>query len=254
MSKKGRLALRKRIKFMFDKIKDIVTRDWYYIAVIIILALMCLVMFFSWSKDKNTMRVIDEIEYVDTLMNYRKIYHDKEFKDLKKENRKLYDSLKQYKDKIDYLIQFSYENHHSSGVVHIHDPKPTEGTDLDSALVAETYEYASEPNDTFEYKLRINSDTEPYWYSLDVRTKDEFTIVNKKEEGSDVNDLTIHPSGQGTISDVTTYSRKDKIKLKDRIGFGPSVTCGYDVVNKKFGVMVGVSVTFDITTQWKKKK
>ena len=42
-------------------------------------------------------------------------------------------------------------------------------------------------------------------------------------------------------------SQKPKKKtFKDRIVFGPSVSTGYDVLNKQFGVMFGVSCTFDV--------
>lgn len=36
---------------------------------------------------------------------------------LKKSNRELYDSIKKFKDKIDYLVQFEYKHNYSSGKV-----------------------------------------------------------------------------------------------------------------------------------------
>lgn len=57
-----------------------------------------------------------------------------------------------------------------------------------------TFEYTSEPNDTFQYNLKVNAVTEPYWYLLNVQTNDKFTIVNKKTDGSELNQITITPS------------------------------------------------------------
>lgn len=45
--------------------------------------------------------------------------------------------------------------------------------------------------------------------------------------------------------EVTKYIPRKKTFL-DRFSFGPSVTAGYDPLNKQWGVLVGVSVTFDI--------
>ena len=44
-----------------------------------------------------------KIEYVDSTGTYHKQYNEGKFNDLKKENKELYDSLKKYKDQIDYF-------------------------------------------------------------------------------------------------------------------------------------------------------
>jgi hypothetical protein len=122
---------------------------------------------------------------------------------------------------------------------------PTEVAE--NEIEAKTFEYLSEPNDTFEYKLKINSEKEPNWYSLSASVKDKFTIVDKKKEGSSISHITIESQGSGDVSDVTVFNKKEnKKKLRDRISIGPGATAGYDPINKKFGLMVGIGVSYDL--------
>jgi hypothetical protein len=206
-----------------------------------------LVAYFNY-KLHEKQKKIDEIEFTDTTGTYHKVYYEKKFKELKKENRELYDSLKQYKDKIDYIVQFYHEKEYNTGRVH------TKPNVIDSVVydtipvsvpqIAKTYEYINEPNDTFQYKLNVNSFTEPNWYSIQAKVKNKFTIVNKEEGG--MNHITIEPGNGGMITDPTVWKKKEKRGFWNRFSFGPGVTAGYDPINKRFGVVVGASATFNL--------
>jgi hypothetical protein len=206
-----------------------------------------LVAYFNY-KLHEKQKKIDEIEFTDTTGTYHKVYYEKKFKELKKENRELYDSLKQYKDKIDYIVQFYHEKEYNTGQVH------TKPNVIDSVVydtipvsvpqIAKTYEYINEPNDTFQYKLNVNSFTEPNWYSIQAKVKNKFTIVNKEEGG--MNHITIEPGNGGMITDPTVWKKKEKRGFWNRFSFGPGVTAGYDPINKRFGVVVGASATFNL--------
>ena len=217
----------------------------------IVLILFLITCGLVWYADKlynNTRRLVEEVEYYDSLNNYNKIYYSTTFSALKKENRQLYDSLKKYKDKIDYVVQFTHEKEYNTGKT-TSKPKVKDSTVYDTIpvlvpQVAKTYEYTSEPNDTFQYKLNVNSFTEPNWYSIQAKVKNKFTIVNK--EDGDMNHITIEPGNGGTITDPTVWKKKDSRSVFDRFSFGPSVTAGYDVINKQWGIMAGVSVTYDL--------
>ena len=218
-----------------------------WIIAILIVLIIGLVAYFNY-KLQQKQKEIDEIEYTDTTGTYHKLYYEKKFKELKKENRELYDSLKQYKDKIDYIVQFYHEKEYNTGQVHTK-PNIKDSTVYDTIPiiipnVAKTYEYVSEPNDTFQYKLSVNSFTEPNWYSLNAKVKNKFTIVNKEEGG--MNHITIEPGNGGTITDPTVWKKKEKRGFFNRFSFGPSVTAGYDVINKQWGIMAGASVTYDL--------
>jgi len=218
-----------------------------WIIAFLIVLIIGVIAYFNY-RLKEERKKMDEVEYTDTTGTYNKLYYEKKFKELKNENRELYDSLKQYKDKIDYIVQFYHEKEYNTGQVH------TKPNVIDSVVydtipvsvpqIAKTYEYLSEPNDTFQYKLNVNSFTEPNWYSIQAKVKNKFTIVNKEEGG--MNHITIEPGNGGTITDPTVWKKKEKRSLWDRFSFGPGVTAGYDPINKRFGVVVGASATFDL--------
>ena len=218
-----------------------------WIIALLIVLIIGLVAYFNYELQKKQ-KQIDEIEYTDTTGTYHKVYYEKKFKELKKENKALYDSLKQYKDKIDYIVQFYHEKEYNTGQVHtkpnIIDSVVYDTVPVTIPQIAKTYEYLSEPNDTFQYKLNVNSFTEPNWYSIQAKVKNKFTIVNKEEGGA--NHITIKPENGGTITEPTVWKKKEKRNFLDRFSFGPGVTAGYDPINKKWGVMVGASVTFDL--------
>lgn len=174
-------------------------------------------------------------EFTDTAGTYHQIYQEDDFKSLKSENKALYDSLKRYKDEISYLIRFRARNEYSTGKVVVSE---------DTANVeTHTYEYTNEPNDTMTYNLKINAEKEPNWYSIDITTNNQYTIVNKSY-GDGNNHVTI--DGDGEISDVIVYKKKDKRGFWNRFSFGPGITAGYDPVNNRFGVVAGVTVSFDL--------
>lgn len=222
-------------------------KSFYFILVLFFIT--CGLIWFSSRQYESSKKLIEEVEYYDSLNNYNKVYYSKTFKELNKENKELYDSLKQYKDKIDFIVQFTHEKDYQTGKIetkpNVIDSVIYDTINVSEALMAKTYEYNSEPNDTFQYKLNINSYTEPNWYSLNVKTKNKFTIVNKEEDG--INHITIGSSNKGNISNVTVFNKKEKRKFLSRFSVGPSVTAGYDIVNKQWGITAGASVTFDLT-------
>ena len=221
-----------------------------WIIALLITIIVGLVAYVNYQIDKGK-KMMDEIDYVDSINQYHKYFYETKFRELKKTNKELYDSLKQYKDKIDYIVQFYHEKDYNTGEVHtkpvIKDSVVYDTVPMTIPQIARTYEYISEPNDTFQYKLNVNSFTEPNWYSINAKVKNKFTIVNKEEGG--MNHTTIQPNNGGTISDVTVWKKK-KENFWSRFSIGPSVTAGYDVVNKQWGIMAGASVTYDL----KKKK
>jgi hypothetical protein len=220
----------------------------FYIVLTLFL-ITCGLLWYAYGAYEHTNRLIEEVEYYDSLNNYNKIYYSKTFSALRKENRELYDSLKKCKDKLDYVIQFSHEKDYNTGknnskptIIHdsIHDT-----ITITEPLVSKTYQYVSEPNDTFQYKLNVNSYTEPNWYSIQAKVKNKFTIVNKEEGG--VNHTTIDSNNGGTISDVTAWKQdKTKKTFWDRISVGPTFTAGYDPINKRWGIMFGGGIVFNV--------
>lgn len=221
-----------------------------FLLVLILFIATCGLVWYSNHEYNESKKLVEEVEYYDSLNRYNKIYYSKTFEALKKENKELYDSLKQYKDQIDYIVQFYHEKEYNTGQVHtkpnIVDSVVYDTIPITIPQVTKTYEYISEPNDTFQYRLSVNSLTEPNWYSINAKVKNKFTIVNK-EYGNGMNHIVIDPGNGGTISNTTIYKKEKKKTVWNRFSAGPSVTGGYDLINKQWGIMVGASVTFDLT-------
>ena len=228
--------------------KNFIKNNSSWIIALLIVLIVGLTAYFSY-EIKKKQKKIDEIEYTDTSGTYHKQYYEKKFKELKNTNKQLYDSLKQYKDKIDYIVQFYHEKEYNTGQITTK-PKIKDSVVYDTIpatipSVAKTFEYTSEPNDTFQYKLNVNSFTEPNWYSIQAKVKNKFTIVNK-DEGNGVNHITIDPENGGTVTNSTIYKKEKKKSFLERFSIGPSVVAGYDVCHKEWGVMAGVGITFDL--------
>lgn len=216
---------------------------------IIVIALLLIIaglIGYTHYKMVNANKKIAEIEFNDSLNRYNILYYETTISELKRTNRQLYDSLESSKERIDFLVQFtSNQEYHTGKVTVKHD---TVYQDTTKVKEPKTFEYANEnPNDTMNYKLKINSTDEPNWYSLDIKTSTKYTIVNKEYENG-MNHVIIDNGGgnNSNITDVTVFKKKKKT-FWNRFGIGPSVTAGYDVVNKNFGVMAGASITYDLT-------
>lgn len=211
------------------KIELIITR--------VLLPIVAVVILYSLYRCKSAdVPKVEKIEYVDSVGTYHELYYEDDFESLKKENKALYDSLKKYKDEITYLIKFKVKNEYSTGVVHT-------GEEENDSVESQTFEYTNEPNDTMRYNLKINAEKQPNWYSIDITTNSEYTIVNKTYENGQ-NHATIE--GDGEISDVTIFKKKEKRKFWDRFSIGPGVTAGYDPINNRMGLTVGVTASFDL--------
>lgn len=234
-------------RWKWSDVRGLIGRKAVINVIIIAVWLVTLMMVAKCGNDKlnSARKLIDEIEYKDSIGNYNKVFYDKRFKDLKKENKQLYDSLKEYKDKIDVLIQFEHTKEYKSGRVYIHDTVYADSLVMAGLPEPRTFEYDGEASDTFEYKLSINASVEPNWYSFDAKVKNKFTIVNKTD-GNGLNHITIGSNGGGDISNVTVFKKKETRKLKDRIFIGPSATFGYDPINKNVGVTFGIGVGYDL--------
>ena len=218
-----------------------IDKDWIIIAVLFVI-----IGFLSVQLYKLNTKAEIQIEQIhkqdEDTKRYTAIYYDQTIESLKKTNEELYDSIKTYKEKIDYLVQFKYQKKYVIDTVYCDTTTAKKGE-------IKTFEYSNEPNDTLSYKLTLGSEKEPSWYKLEFDVSDKFTIINKKE--GDFNITTIDPMNKGNISDVTII-KQDKSSFLDNFTFGPSVTTGYDVVNKNFGIMVGVSLTYKIPLKKRK--
>jgi hypothetical protein len=219
---------------------------------IIYFILICVIGFLSYTIFKLQLKAEEELVMIEEIKNTNKenqasfVHYEQEIDNLSKLNKNLYDSLKIYKNQIDYLVQFKYEKKYDTGVIRTDTVKEIIHN-KDSVI--KTYEYVN-TNDTLAYNLKIGSAEKPEWYSLDFKVSDQFTIVNKKFDNFNKTDI----ESNGIIDDVTILKKKEKKNLFDNISIGPSITMGYDIAKKEPEFIVGFSITYDLKDLiWKKK-
>ena len=187
-----------------------------------------------------THNVSDKKNEIYSLQEYGKsiqIYYDREISELKKENKNLYDSIKSYKNDLDYALSFKYDRKYIVDTVFIEKEK-------DMIEHSNIYTYNGSKNDSLEYKLTIGSFIEPSWYMLDISVKDEFTIINRSLYDRYYTEIS--SSNGGIISDITAFKQKSKKNFFNNFSFGPSATIGYDPFNKNIGLVIGFGVNYNI--------
>lgn len=213
------------------------TKPLLYVITGIIILFIISITVFTVYKIQNREKPLD-IEYVDSNHIYHKVYDrnsDSDFKNLQKQNKILYDSLHKQQKQIEELIYFKY--HKTYRIIN------TVRHDTIKNTKVNTYTYSSLPNDSLEYTLDIVSQTQPISYSLNVTTKDKILLVNKKESSDkDINHLTIRSNNKANISNVVTYSKKNK---QHKLSISPTLGLGYGILNKQPDVFVGVGLSYN---------
>ena len=205
-----------------------------------IIALLCgLVVYFNYKSYNKTVQHIETIGDEEKVIQH---YYEREFSSLKKENEELYDSLKAQKKEIESLSQFHYKIKYVTDTVFIHPEE--ELSEALKDLPDKTYTYSSE-TDTLSYELQINGKSEPNWYKLNAEVKDKFTIVNKDYHNGLMSTV-IESQNRGEITDVTAWQKPKSTKWYQRFAFGPTVSVGYDPVNRNVGIVIGVGVTYNL--------
>lgn len=186
---------------------------------------------------------LDKIVKVDSVnKKITAIYSDNELKDLKQENKQLYDSLKKYKKKLDLVILAKYENKGEIKRIDV-------DTTRDITRKLETYTYKNNQKDSLEYELNIGAYEEPKWYSLKYKIKDNILVTNRHDGNRNQLDI---KTDNGLVTDVTVIHPKKKVSVFDKVAIGPSVGFAYGINSKKVEPYIGVSVTYNLFNKTKK--
>lgn len=209
----------------------------YMVLNVITLVIIIILSVKFYKVNQSTQQHVERIETLRNDGKYQQIYNDRELVELKEENKSLYDSIKCMQNQIDFLATFKYKYEHNGDTVKVNN----DTINNDSIQIFKYFN--PKPDDKMQYVLTIGSQKNIDWYKLNFTLNDDFVIVNKKL--NDVNETTID-SNLGQIEGGFFYSKPTKKTWKERFVFGPSITAGYDVINKKPGLMLGFSCTFDI--------
>lgn len=185
----------------------------------------------NYKYQKRVDSLTKDVEfYIDSLNRYVKLYPSTEFSKLKKENKELYNKIKE-KENLITAIEFEWKYKY-------------EGLEqrVDDFQKGDSLYRFTEQTDTVGYKLDIWA-THVAKYKLDFNLTNRF-ILTHQQVGSD-NRMEINSYLPGKIQDVTIWTKPNK---KPRFGFGVSIGAGYGLFNKQFDIFMGVTGTYLI---WK---
>lgn len=203
------------------------------IIIVLLSIFSCLLLYYSYNINKQLKIEKELIEsgYYNSG-TYTSVNVDANIKELKEKNKELYDSIKEYKDEINFLTQYSYQKEYVFDTIYTEAPTPIQEV--------QEFEYFNSKNDSINYILKIGSITEPNWYSLNLHVSDEFTIINRND--GDINKTTITSQNSGIIEDVTVFNKK-KTNFSDHFSHGVIGGVGYGLINQNIDVFVGYGIT-----------
>ena len=202
-----------------QKVIDII--QWCLIIVLII------VICFMWYRKQQ--ETTDE-SVVKTEQSYVKIYESQKISELEKENKELYDSIKNLKN-VESAIEIKY----------IYKTKTDTVTVEKFTQKEDSIYFVELDNDTVKTNIEIKAN-DLKWCSVQTEINDKFTIITQNDEDSNEVITEIEHSPNVEITDVDTWHEKKK--WTDNFHHGPSVTAGYDIINRKFGIMIGYSIIY----------
>lgn len=167
--------------------------------------------------------------------SYARIYDSQTLENLKKENRELYDSIKNLQN-VKQAIQVKWKYKYITKEI------PSEEFNVKEDSI---YEYVQQ-TDTVDCIMRIKA-KDLVWAQANVTVKDGFTIVSTKL-ADDKNRIDIFHGGSTTIDGVNAFSPKEKgfTKFVKRFSVGPTFGVGYGLQHKQVDVFVGGAVTYRI--------
>lgn len=162
--------------------------------------------------------------------SYIMIYDSQHIQELEAKNKELYDSIKSLKN-VESAVQIKYVYKYCTDTVY---------ANADNIIKKDSiYEYEYD-NDTVKYQMKINAE-DLKWYRLNFELHNDFKIItaNKNENVT----TTIEHSPDVIIEDATAWRKKKS--FWDHIYYGPSISVGYGIINKKPDMFIGVSAGYN---------
>ncbi len=172
---------------------------------------------------------------------YIRIYESQKLDKLKRENKELYDSIKNLQNVESGMI-IKFREHYNTDTIFVDNFIVQRDTIRinNEEKIDSIYHYV-ENNDTITLNIDVKA-KELEWCKTDFTINDQFMIINREKDG--VNQTIIGHSDNATIEGTTMWHRKTDKKWYQRFGIGPQVGVGYGVFTKKPDVYVGVGVSY----------
>ena len=198
---------------------------------LVLIVLMSVTIIVLW---KNNGELKSSYEAYKKDGTYVKTYQSQTIKELKKQNKELYDSIKDIKN-VKQAVIIKYKYKYNGETIYVDRTLPIENN---------IYKFTKN-TDTISYVLTVKSDTID-WYKLDFSLNDKLTLINREENGN--NEVTINTSNGGsTIIGTEIFNKKEnKNSFINRFSWGIQIGVGHGLIHKKTDVYVGVGASFRI--------
>lgn len=203
----------------WKKIIDIV--QW--VLIVLLIGVACFIYF---GKKQHVDEKIQQTEE-----SYVKIYESQKIAALEKENKQLYDSIKNLQN-VESVVEIKYIYKTTTDTITVEKFTQKE----DSVWTVEV------DNDTVKTNIEIKAN-ELKWCNVSTEINDKFTLITQSDEDTNEVITEVKHSPNVDIQETTMWHKKKK--WTDNFHHGPSVTAGYDVINKRFGMVVGYSIIYE---------
>jgi len=163
---------------------------------------------------------------------YITTYQSNTINKLKKQNRELYDSIKNKKD-VKQAVIIKYEYKYKGETIYIARNIPPMPDSIYTFL---------KKSDSISYTAKVKTASKPEWLSVDFNINDKLTLINREKNGK--NELTITTNG-GVIGGTEVFNKKDNIdSFINRFAISINSGVGYGLITKTPDIYVGVGVSF----------
>lgn len=204
----------------------------------VLISLLCVSLMVLVVRLKRANDSIVKYENTITEYSYKVIYDSQTIRDLKKENRELYDSIKKLKN-VESAIEIRYKYVFLTDTIKVVEFIYTKDS---------VYKYDKD-NDTIHTSIEIMA-KDLSWCKVRNEVNGKFTIISQNDDGTITTTINHDPNMQ--VDGVTAWHAKEKWYK----GFfiGPSIGFGYCPVNNKADMCIGVSAGYNLLFIKGKKK
>jgi len=211
-------------------------------ALVIILLGLLMVQGINYKKVNQQLVTSEEYNKHNTYVH---IYQSQTIRELKKQNKELYDSISKLKN-VESAMIIKFNEHYNTDTIFVDKfsvKYDTVYAKIDSVVIEKKdsiYHYTQD-NDTIKLNIDLKAN-DLKWVIADFSIYDKFVITNREKDG--VNQTTISHSGNATIDGTEMWHRKNDRKWYERFVVSPQVGVGYGSFNKKMDVYVGVGIAY----------
>lgn len=216
--------------------------QWLFI---VFLGVICSVQFFYYKDTKNDF--IKQVEY-NKNNTYVRIYESKKLKELKKENKELYDSIKHLKN-VESAMLIHFKKHYKTDTLKVtnftvkHDTVYKVSDENKLLAITDTIYNYKQSNDSVKLNIDIKAQ-KLIWCKVDLTLNDKLMLINREKDG--LVETSINHSNSTEIIKTSMWHKKTDMKWYQRFVVGPHIGVGYGLFNNRPDFYIGVGIGYKI--------